>query len=165
MRKLLAVSSWLLAESQRVKANSPLITNHCLSRVLDDDCLDDVGGLLAAVYGGFELVVDVLPADDTERVGRVAEEVAYGLVVEVVALVLKAVNLHEAGRNPRGPLKGRDHLVQLHGHALYHVAELARVVGRLAHVVHDEGARDVVYKVYDVVERARQEVYVLAVEG
>src|SRR3954471_20698010 len=102
-----------------------------LSCVFKDDCLDDVRGLLAAVYGGFELVVDVLPAYDAYGVGRAAEEFADGLVVEVVPLVFEPVNLHEARRYPRGLLKGRDDLVELDGHALYHVAELARVVGRL----------------------------------
>src|ERR1043165_7030669 len=82
-----------------------------LSRVLDDDCLDNVCGLLAAVDGGFELVVDVFPAYDAQGVGRATEEFADGLVVEIVAFVLKAVNLYETRRDSGGLLKGRDDFV------------------------------------------------------
>ena len=43
--------------------------------VLDEDRLEDVGGVLAGVDRLFELLVDVLPADDRQRVRAGAEEV------------------------------------------------------------------------------------------
>src|SRR3712207_9466114 len=106
-----------------------------LSRVLDDDGLDDVGGLLAAVDGGFELVVDVLPADDADGVGRALEEVADGLVVEVVAFVFEAVYLDEAGRDAGRARPGRDDPGGLDGPGPGHLAEPGRGVRRLPPVV------------------------------
>src|SRR2546423_10306054 len=39
-----------------------------MSAVLDEDCLEDVGGVLARIDGFLELFVNVLPADDGDRV-------------------------------------------------------------------------------------------------
>src|SRR5919205_1550604 len=89
-----------------------LITHHLslASCVLDDDALDDVGGALAAVDGGFELLVNLFPLDDVERVGRALEELGERLVVEVVALVLQPMDFDEARVDAGGPLQGGDDL-------------------------------------------------------
>ena len=57
--------------------------------ILDEDRLEDVGGVLARVDRLFELLVDVLPADDRQRVGARAEEIGDRLAREPVALVLE----------------------------------------------------------------------------
>src|SRR5436309_14323557 len=77
-----------------------------LSCMFDDDALDDVGGALAAVDGGFELLENLFPLDDVERVGRALEQLGERPVVEVVALVLEAVDFDEARVDAGGPLEG-----------------------------------------------------------
>src|SRR5687768_16825870 len=44
------------------------------SAVLDDDALEDVGGVLASVDAALEPFVDVLPADDRDRVDPTREQ-------------------------------------------------------------------------------------------
>src|SRR5437660_10081962 len=109
-------------ELRQAAFNSSLITHHsslALSCVLDDDALDDVGGALAAVNGGFELLVNFLPLDDVERVGRALEKFRERLVIEVVALVLKPVDFDEARVDAGGAFEGGDYFVEWHGPARY----------------------------------------------
>src|SRR3954447_1161382 len=56
--------------------------------VLDENRLEDVGGVLAGVDGLLELLVDVLPADDRQRIGAGTEQLGDRLAREAVALVL-----------------------------------------------------------------------------
>ena len=57
--------------------------------VLDEDRLEHVRGVLAGVDRLLELLVDVLPADDRDRVGARAEELCDRLADQAVALVLE----------------------------------------------------------------------------
>src|ERR671930_385999 len=59
------------------------------SAVLDDDRFEDVGRVLAGVDGLLERLVDVLPADDRDRVVGGAKELRHGLAVQPVTLVLE----------------------------------------------------------------------------
>jgi hypothetical protein len=60
---------------------------------------------------------------------------------------------------------GRASIETMDRHALNHVGELSRIVRTLVHVVHHHGARRLVDEIDNVVERARQRVYIFAVEG
>src|ERR671937_2245061 len=65
------------------------------STVLHNDRLEHVGGVLARVNGFLERLVDVLPADDRDRVVGGAEELGHGLAVQPVTLVLESPELHQ----------------------------------------------------------------------
>src|SRR5919197_1240499 len=59
------------------------------STVLHNDRLEHVGRVLARVDGFLERLVDVLPADDRDRVVGGAEELGQGFAVQPVALVFE----------------------------------------------------------------------------
>ena len=63
------------------------------STVLDENRLENVGRVLTGVDRLLELLVDVFPADDLDRVVGRAEEIGDGLAVQPVALVLELAQL------------------------------------------------------------------------
>src|ERR1051325_12073347 len=63
------------------------------SRVLEDDRLQDVRYLLAAVDGILDLVVDLFDLEDLEGVVGAAEEVGDRSTIQLVALVLDLVHV------------------------------------------------------------------------
>src|ERR687888_2054538 len=62
-------------------------------RVLDDDPLDDVGDVLAAVDRLLEQVVNLPPLDDLDRVRVAVEQTRDRRPPDLVALVLEPVDL------------------------------------------------------------------------
>src|SRR5205085_937342 len=83
------------------------------SAVLDQDRLEDVGGVLAGVHRLFELLVHVLPADDVERVVARAEELGDRLVVQPVGLVLELAQLDQLALRVAEALEPLDRLLEL----------------------------------------------------
>src|SRR5688500_7583911 len=67
-----------------------------VSRMLEDDALDDVGDVLAAVGGVLEVLVDLLPLDDGDRVALFLEELRHRGTEDLVGLVLHAVDVDAA---------------------------------------------------------------------
>ena len=57
--------------------------------VLDENCLEDVGGVLASVDGFLELFVNVLPPDDRDRILTRGEQLGDRRPVEPVTFVLE----------------------------------------------------------------------------
>ncbi len=81
---------------------------HCLatSGVLDDDVRDDVRRRLAGVERSLERLVDVLPADDDQRVDPlVAEERGERVAEDAVAFVLERLDLDECLLDAAHPLQ------------------------------------------------------------
>src|SRR5919206_1130798 len=83
------------------------------SAVLHDDGLEDVGSVLARVDGLLERLVDVLPADDRDRVVGGAEELGHRLAVQPVALVLEGAELHQLPARVLEAVEARDRLLEL----------------------------------------------------
>src|SRR2546421_708537 len=83
------------------------------SAVLDQDRLEDVGGVLAGVHRLFELLVHVLPADDVERVVARAEELGDRLVIQPVGLVLELAQLDQLALRVAEALEPLDRLLEL----------------------------------------------------
>src|SRR5919197_510355 len=83
------------------------------STVLHNDRLEHVGRVLARVNGFLERLVDVLPADDRDRVVGGAEELGHGLAVQPVALVLKLADLHQLAARVLEALEACDRLLEL----------------------------------------------------
>src|ERR671935_3265880 len=83
------------------------------SAVLHDDRLEDVGCVLARVDSLLERLVDVLPADDRDRVLGGAEELRDGLAVQPVALVLEVAKLHQLPARVLEAVEARDRLLEL----------------------------------------------------
>src|SRR5919204_2572404 len=92
------------------------------STVLHDDGLQDVGRVLARVDGLLERLVDVLPADDRDRVVGGAEELGHGLAVQPVALVLELAELDQLPARVLEAVEARDRLLELRRRAQDHVA-------------------------------------------
>src|SRR5919204_6760109 len=67
------------------------------SAVLDEDRLEDVRGVLERIAGIFQPLVDVLPADDHDRVLDRVEELRHSVSNQPVALILEAAQLDELG--------------------------------------------------------------------
>src|ERR1019366_6993372 len=61
---------------------------------LQDDLLENVRDVLAAVRGLFENLVDLLPFHELDRILFRLEEVSDGNAVQAVGFVLEAVDLH-----------------------------------------------------------------------
>ncbi len=68
-----------------------------LSAVFQNDAFDDVGGVFAAVDGGFDELEEFLPLDDVEGVGAAFKEFGDGGEVVVVADVFQAVDFDDFG--------------------------------------------------------------------
>src|SRR5512146_2060050 len=117
------------------------------SPVLDEDRLEDVGGGLAGVDRLLELFVDVLPADDRQRVGARPEELGDRLAVQPVALVLQLTNRDELLLRVPEAFEETDRFVQARGRTVDHLGLFLRSAGNLAHLV----GVDVVGSFVDVV--------------
>src|ERR1700751_3102474 len=76
--------SWNPFVKSNASATTTVTTSRITLSVLDENRLEDVGAVLARVHGLFELLVDVLPADDRQRVGARAEEIGHRLARESV---------------------------------------------------------------------------------
>src|SRR5215203_4155548 len=66
----------------------------CASGVLEDDPLENVGNVFAAVRGCFQVVDDVAPLHDHEGVVAALEELCEAAAIAAVRLVFEAVDLH-----------------------------------------------------------------------
>src|SRR6185436_16181349 len=81
---------------------------------LEDDSLDDVGDVLAAIGDRLEGLVDLLPLDHLNRVGMGVEQIGQAVAQQLVGAVLQPVDLHrvlvEAGVHRAqaldGPVRG-----------------------------------------------------------
>src|SRR5215470_14243757 len=80
---------------------------------LEDDSLDHVRHVLAAVGDRLEGLVDLLPLDDLDRVGLGLEQLGQALAQQLVGAVLQPVHLHrvlvEAGVHGAQALDGAVH--------------------------------------------------------
>src|SRR4051812_38724888 len=64
-----------------------------ISGVLEDHALDDVRDVLAAIRGTLEVLVDLFPLDDRDRVLLFLEQAGDRAPKDRVALVLEAVDV------------------------------------------------------------------------
>ena len=137
------------------------------SGVLQDDAFDDVGHVLAAVRGRLQLLVDVLPLDDVDRVLAVLEERRERVLLDPVSLVFLGMDLDAVLEKGARQLHAA-HLGQQHGDDLRGVDQHPRqrlgVVGGLVDLVEVHPRDGRVDQVDDVVDPADQLVDVLAVE-
>src|SRR3954471_13842611 len=156
-----------------VKSNASATTMTTTSRVsgglrrspvLDEDRLEDVGGVLAGVDRLFELLVDVLPADDRQRVRAGAEEIGDRLAVEPVSLVLKLAERDELLARVAEALEQTNGIVETGGGAVDHLGLLSSAQRNLSHLVRVDVVRRLVDVVANVVDRRRKPVHVVAVE-
>src|SRR5215475_9581496 len=61
--------------------------------VLEDDALDDVGDVLAAIGRGLEVLVDLLPLDDDDRILLLLEQPRDRAAQDRIGLVLEPVDV------------------------------------------------------------------------
>src|SRR5919198_1231437 len=134
------------------------------SAVLYDDRFEDVGRVLAGVDGLLERLVDVLPADDRDRVVGSAEELRHRLPVQPVAFVLELAELHQLAARVLETLEPRDGLLQLGRGPQDHVPLGLGRRADLLDAVADDVPRGLVDVVADVVQGPGQPVHVVAVE-
>src|ERR687887_382483 len=134
------------------------------STVLHDDRLEHVGRVLARVDGLLERLVDVLPADDRDRVVGSAEELRHRLPVQPVAFVLELAELHQLAARVLETLEPRDGLLQLGRGPQDHVPLGLGRRADLLDAVADDVPRGLVDVVADVVQGPGQPVHVVAVE-
>src|SRR3954454_24509727 len=92
----------------------PIVTTSSVtgSSVLDEDRFEDVGGVLAGVDRLLELLVDVLPADDRQRVSARAEEVRNRFARQAVSFVLELAQRLELPLRVTEAFEELDRLVQ-----------------------------------------------------
>src|SRR5436190_16265096 len=135
------------------------------SRHLEDDPLDDVRHVLAAVGDGLHRLVDLLPLDHLDGVALLLEHRGEGLAQQGVGAVLKAVHLH------RVLVEARVHRAQAPDAAVHrrdlgrdHVGHRPARRGRLLDPVADEPLGGGLEVVQHVVDAGREVVDVLAVE-
>src|SRR6266571_2578735 len=135
------------------------------SRHLEDDPLDDVRHVLAAVGDGLHRLVDLLPLDHLDGVALLLEHRGEGLAQQGVGAVLQAVHLH------RVLVEARVHRAQAPDAAVHrrdlghdHVGHRPARRGRLFNPVDDEALGGRLEEVEHVVEAGREVVDVLAVD-
>src|SRR4051794_10982088 len=89
--------SWNPLVKSKPRATTTTTTSSAVSTsaVLDDNRLEDVRGVLARVDGFLEPLVDVLPADQCDRIRLRGEELADGVARDAVAFVLELAQLDE----------------------------------------------------------------------
>ena len=135
-------------------------------QLLHDDVRDDVRCRLAGVERAFERLVDVLPADDDERVDAlVAEERCERVAQHPVALVLEVLDLDERVLDAAHALEVVVGDRELLAGADDDPALLDRVPRRHLHAIQTEEVRCLLEVVDDVVDLGREEEDVVAVEG
>src|SRR5688572_22830379 len=137
------------------------------SRALEDDALEDVRDILAAIGHAFEHVVELLELDHAQRIGLVAEQLRHRRAHHVVGFRLEAVDLG-AQRHDRRRLRAvgqqRHGLLHLLSRGKAQVGEVLRLGRHLADVVEVHRVRNVLGEVEDVVHLRDQLVDLVAVE-
>src|ERR1017187_9293115 len=135
---------------------------------LQDDLLENVRDVLAAVRGLFENLVDLLPFHERDRILFRLEEVSDGNAVQAVGFVLEAVDLHADFQDRRGVLEvteetcpTADRLCRLHENGGGRLQSWRRG----GDLVEDESRGRGVEKVEHVVEGLDEVVNVLPVDG
>src|SRR6185436_12986139 len=132
---------------------------------LEDDSLDDVGDVLAAIGDRLEGLVDLLPLDHLDGVGLGVEELGQAVAQQLVGAVLQPVDLHrvlvKAGVHRAqaldGPVRG---MRDVHDD----VGQGARGRGRLLDPVDDQPLGHCLDEIQDVVQPGGEIVDVLAVD-
>src|SRR6187402_1767700 len=123
-------------ESLKAVASRPLSPDSpSASPVLDEDGLEHVASGLERVDRLLELLVDVLPADDRDRVLAGAEQLGDCLSHEPIALVLELAQRAELAVRVREPVEAPHAGLELRRRTVDHVALLARPLGHAADVV------------------------------
>ena len=56
--------------------------------MLNDHALNNIRHILAAVDGGFQLLVNLFPLENKQRVAVVVEEFGHGGVIDIIAFIL-----------------------------------------------------------------------------
>src|SRR5713226_3408874 len=135
------------------------------SRHLEDDPLDDVRDVLAAVGDGLHRLVDLLPLDHLHGVALLLEHRGEGLAQQGVGAVLEPVHLH------RVLVEARVHRAQAPDAAVHrrdlrhdHLGHRSARRGRLFDPIDDEALGGGLEEVEHVVEAGREVVDVLAVD-
>src|SRR2546429_85632 len=134
------------------------------STVLDEDRFEDVGGVLTRIDCFLELLVDVLPADERDRIGSSAEETRDGSARKAVALILELAQLDQLPLRILEALEPADRLGELLRRAVDDGRLLPRLAAHLLHAVPDDLLRRVVDVVADVVEHAGKPEHIVAIE-
>src|SRR4051812_11122631 len=158
--------SWNPLVKSKPRATTTTTTSSAVSTsaVLDDDRLEDVRGVLARVDGFLEPLVDVLPADQCDRIRLRGEELADGVARDAVAFVLELAQLDELAARVLEPVQLPDGVIQLLRRAQDDVRLLERGRADAADAVADDVARRLVDVVADIVQRTGEPVDVVAVE-
>jgi hypothetical protein len=108
--------------------------------------------------------VDVLPADERDRVGSAAEETGDGRARKAVAFVLELAQLDQLPLRILEAVEPVDRLGQLLRGPVDDVRLLTRLAPHLLHAVADDLLGRVVDVVADVVQHASEPEHVVAVE-
>src|SRR5262245_12848293 len=137
------------------------------SGALEDDALDDVRHVLAAVRDGLEVLVDLLQLDQLARVRLVPEELRQRRAQHLVGVGLEAVDLAAELHDGFGV----PHVVeQLHrrldllGAGDADLGQTLGLLRDLADVVEEHALRHVFHQIEDVVHARDQEVDLVAVD-
>src|SRR5215217_1641546 len=160
--------SWKPFVKSKPSATATTITSRTVSTdllVLDDDRLEDVGGVLERVDGFLEPFVDVLPADDHLRVVRGGEELRDRVALELVAFVLELPQRRELLGRVAEAVEPPNGLVERGRGPQDHVRLVARLLRHALDAPRAEVVGSLVDVIADVVDRAREPVHVVAVEG
>src|SRR5262249_12769781 len=138
------------------------------SCVMEDHAVDDVGPVLAPVGGVLEVLVDLLPLDDGDRIPLLLEEPGHRRAEDVVGLVLHPVDLDAGPDDGLGILhvaqpaqRALDLLRGAQEHRRHRLA-LGRQVRDLEERDPPRGRLDVVH---DVVHPRDQAMDVVALDG
>jgi hypothetical protein len=132
--------------------------------VLDENRLEHVRDVLAGVDRFLELLVDVLPPHELDRVDTAAEETRDRLTGDPVSLVLELAQLDQLAAGVLEALQHDDRFAKLARGTVDHARLLGRLAPDLTHAVAGDLLGGVVDEVADVVERRREPVHVVAVE-
>src|SRR5437588_2341176 len=159
--------SWKPLVKSKPSATATVIHGRMVvpSGILDGDALDDIRHVLAAVEPGLEQRVQILELDDLERLEAAVEELRDGLTRDGVADVLDTVDLEPVRLEVGEPLELADGVLHLSRRLENEHPQPPRRLGNLGDAVEDDGRRDLVDVVEDVVEAGAQCVDVLSIEG
>src|SRR6266404_9622621 len=126
------------------------------STVLDENRFENVGRVLARVDCFLELLVDVFPADERDRVSAPAEETRDGGARKAVALVLELAQLDQLPFRILEALEPADRLGELLGRAVDDRRLLSGLAAHLLHAVADDLLGGIVDVVAEIVEHTRE---------
>src|SRR5438132_4868683 len=153
--------------ARRVRAGRETMNRARTSRSFDDDFRDDLGNSPAGINRLLQPTVQLAHLDERQQVGRVGEQLGFGVAVDAIGLVLQAADLAQADiqlvqvLHLPAELDRLDHVLGALMDDLSHLDHLRRgfldakggeAVGGLLHVVQH------------IVEGGRQRVDILAVE-